>query len=106
MADLLEQNPKVAEELADMLSKSAIADLTQAFKDKQTKKKYKVKGKQRTAQIITKAEFLQICEDFNGSSLSDEAVDAIEPSVCLTNAQKENYQVRLLESLFEEVENM
>ena len=45
MHDLLEQNPKVAEELADMLSKGEIADLTQAFKDKQTKKKYKVKGK-------------------------------------------------------------
>jgi len=91
MADLLEQNPKVAEELSDMLSRCAISDLMQAFKDKQTKKKYKVKGKQKTAQIITKAEFLQICEDFNGSNISNDVVDAFEPSVCLTVNQKEAY---------------
>jgi len=87
-----------------MLSKCAIADLTQAFKDKQIKKKYKVKGKAKTAQVITKDEFLQICEDLYFGNLSDEVVDAFEPSVCLNWNHKDSYQVRLLEILFEDVE--
>ena len=80
---MLEAEPKIAQELTEIIQKTSSQEIIDSIKAMQVKKKYKVKGKNKTAMIIKKSDFLEICKNHRDDGLSEDVIQAIEPVVCL-----------------------
>ena len=55
MADLLEAEPKVAQELVEIIEKATIKELNEKIKQMAEKKKYKLGGQNKQTLVVHKA---------------------------------------------------
>ena len=83
MHDLLEAEPKLAEEVTAMVKKNGLKSIIDELKDVAFKKKYKVGKKQQQAQVISKDGFICVGHDNMDGGFSEEAIAAIEKECCL-----------------------
>ena len=83
-----------------MIQKSSLKTILNSIKGMQTTKMYEKQGKWLTANVISKEDFLKVCIEHNECALSDEVIQSIEPSICLSNRTKDFYPVKLLQGLF------
>ena len=77
MHDLLEANPKLSEEVSEMVKKNGVQAIVDQLKSVAFKKKYKANKKQMQAQVVSKDAFLNAGVDLKDGGFSEEAIEAI-----------------------------
>ena len=60
---------------------------------------------ERKTDVISKEQFLEIISEYKEGGISDGVLAEIEPVVYLSENRSDLYQVKLLEKLFNEIQN-
>ena len=62
-------------------------------------KRHTIDGQKYKANVINKEDFVNLTGEYRDGSISDEAIEAIEPFVALATDMTDFYQVKRLETL-------
>ena len=54
--------------------------------------------------VVSKAAFIDICKEYSEDGISEESLNAMTDTVCLSEGNKGLFKVEVLERLFAEVE--
>ena len=84
----------MARELQNILKKISIEELIRKMKNMSSKRKFKEKGKNQQAIVLTKANFMALCNDFLDEGISEDSLNEIEPRVWLAPEQATFYRFK------------
>ena len=97
--DLLDTNPDVYYELSEIINNETLSMLIHDLQDVSFTKRHTVDGQKYKANVIKKEDFINLTGEYRDGSISDEAIEAIEPFVALATDMTDFYQIKRLETL-------